>query len=99
MSWDFFAALLQRLALLDMTLAICSSSTSTVTSITIYMEELDAYDHEEGRKLSKDEIQRKLDVCKERKERYEGYRDQLEESGESQISLTDSDSSCAKPTT
>ena len=64
--------------------------------ISIYMEELDAYDHEEGRKLSKDEIQRKLDVCKERKERYEGYRDQLEESGESQISLTDSDSRLMK---
>ena len=56
--------------------------------ISIYMEQLDAYDHEEGRKLSKDKIQRKLDVCKER---YEGYRDQLEESGESQILLTDSD--------
>lgn len=64
--------------------------------ISIYMEELDAYDHEEGRKLSKDEIQRKLDVCKERKERYEGYRDQLEESGESQISLTDPDSRLMK---
>ena len=64
--------------------------------IAIYMEELDAYDHEEGRKLSKDEIQRKLDVCKERKERYESYRDQLEESGESQISLTDSDSRLMK---
>ena len=60
--------------------------------ISIYMEELDVYDQEEGRKLSKDEIQRKLDVCKERKERYEGYRNQLEESGESQISLTDTDS-------
>lgn len=64
--------------------------------ISIYMEELDAYDYEEGRKLSKDEIQRKLDVCKERKERYEGYRSQLEESGESQISLTDSDSRLMK---
>ena len=60
------------------------------------MEELDAYDHEEGRKLSKDEILRKLDVCKERKERYEGYRNQLEESGESQISLTDTDSRLMK---
>ena len=64
--------------------------------ISIYMEELDAYDHEEGRKLSKDEILRKLDVCKERKERYEGYRNQLEESGESQISLTDTDSRLMK---
>ena len=64
--------------------------------ISIYMEELDAYDHEEGRKLSKDELQRKLDVCKERKERYEGYRDTLEKSGESQISLTDPDSRLMK---
>ena len=64
--------------------------------ISIYMEELDVYDQEEGRKLSKDEIQRKLDVCKERKERYEGYRNQLEESGESQISLTDTDSRLMK---
>ena len=64
--------------------------------ISIYMEELDAYDHEEVRKLSKDEIQRKLDVCKERKERYEGYRNQLEESDESQISLTDPDSRLMK---
>lgn len=64
--------------------------------ISIYMEELDAYDHEEGRKLSKDELQRKLDVCKDRKERYEGYRDMLEESGESQISLTDPDSRLMK---
>ena len=64
--------------------------------ISIYMEELEAYDHEEGRKLSKDELQRKLDVCKERKERYEGYRDTLEKSGESQISLTDPDSRLMK---
>ena len=64
--------------------------------ISIYMEELDAYDHEEGRKLSKVDIQHKLDVCKERKERYEGYRNQLEESGESQISLTDPDSRLMK---
>ena len=64
--------------------------------ISIYMEELDAYDHEEGRKLSKEELQRKLDICVERKGRYEGYRDKLEESGESQISLTDPDSKLMK---
>lgn len=51
--------------------------------IAIYMEELDACDHEEERKLSKEELQRKLDVCKERKNLYENYRDRLEESGES----------------
>ena len=64
--------------------------------IAIYMEELDACDHEEGRKLSKDEIKNKLDVCEKRKERYEGYRKQLEESGESQMSLTDPDSKLMK---
>ena len=64
--------------------------------ISIYMEELEAYDHEEGRRLSKDELQRKLGVCMERKERYEGYRDTLEKSGESQISLTDPDSRLMK---
>ena len=64
--------------------------------IRLYMEELDALDDEEGRKLSKDEIQRKLDVCKERKERYEGYRDKLEQTGESQISLTDEDARLMK---
>ena len=64
--------------------------------ISIYMEELEAYDHEKGRRLSKDELQRKLGVCKERKERYEGYRDTLEKSGESQISLTDPDSRLMK---
>lgn len=64
--------------------------------ITLYMAELDACDQEEGRKLSKDEIQHKLDVCKERKERYEGYRSSLEESGESQISLTDKDAKLMK---
>lgn len=39
--------------------------------ISLYMDELDAYDQEESHKLSKDELQHKLDVCKERKERYE----------------------------
>lgn len=55
-----------------------------------------AYDQEEGRKLSKVDIQHRLDVFKERKERYEGYRNQLEESGESQMSLTDPDSRLMK---
>ena len=64
--------------------------------ISIYMEELDACDHDDGRKLSKEELQHKLDVCKERKDLYEGYRDQLERNGESQISLTDPDSRLMK---
>lgn len=64
--------------------------------ISLYMEELDAFDREEERKLSKDELQHKLEVCKERKERYEGYRNRLEESGEKQISLTDPDARLMK---
>lgn len=64
--------------------------------IAIYMEELDACDHEEERKLSKEELCRKLDVCKERKNLYEDYRNRLEESGESQISTTDHDSRLMK---
>lgn len=64
--------------------------------ISLYMEELDVFDREEERKLSKDELQHKLEVCKERKERYEEYRNTLEESGEKQISLTDPDARLMK---
>lgn len=59
--------------------------------IARYMEELDECDEDEGRKLSREELEHKLEVCKERKELYEGYREQLEQSGEKQISLTDPD--------
>lgn len=64
--------------------------------ISLYMEELDAFDREEERKLSKDELQHKLEICKERKERYEEYRNTLEESGKKQISLTDPDARLMK---
>lgn len=64
--------------------------------IAIYLEELEACDHEEGRKLSRDELRQKLTVCEERKERYIKYRTHLEESGESQISLTDPDAKLMK---
>lgn len=64
--------------------------------ISLYMEELDACDQEECRKLSKDELQHKLDTCKERKKRYEGYRNLIESTGESQLSLTDSGSRLMK---
>lgn len=64
--------------------------------ISLYMEELDAFDREEERKLSKDELQHKLEVCKERKARYEEYRNTLEESGEKQVSLTDPDARLMK---
>lgn len=64
--------------------------------IALYLEELDAYDQAESRKLSKEDIQHKLNVCQDRKERYEGYRDRLEQSGESQLSLTDPDARLMK---
>lgn len=64
--------------------------------IALYMEELDACDNEDSRKLSKDELQHKLETCEERKALYEGYRDKLETSGESQISLTDPDARLMK---
>ena len=61
-----------------------------------YMKMLDEYDEEESRRLSREELERKLEECKDRKERYEGYRNQLEESGESQLSLTDPDARLMK---
>ena len=64
--------------------------------ITHYLDELDTYDAEEGRKLSREELEHKLEVCRERKELYEGYREQLEQSGEKQISLTDKDARLMK---
>lgn len=64
--------------------------------IDLYLAELDSEDEEDSRKLSKEEVRRKLDVCRERKDRYEGYRRQLEESGESQLSLTDEDARLMK---
>lgn len=64
--------------------------------ISLYLEELDAYDESDDRKLSKDELSRKLEVCQNRKELYEGYREQLQSSGERQISLTDGDARLMK---
>lgn len=64
--------------------------------IALYMEGLDAFDREENRKLSKEELQHKLNLCKDRKERYENYREMLEKSDEKQLSLTDPDSRLMK---
>lgn len=55
--------------------------------ITRYMEELDEYDAEEERKLSRGELEYKLEVCRNRKERYEGYREQLERNATWSIAL------------
>lgn len=80
--------------------------------IRVYMTELDENDanesgrldgkddsgaeEEESVKQSKEKLEEKLKACQERKELYEGYRDQMEKSGVSQISLTDPDSRLMK---
>lgn len=64
--------------------------------IAMYMEELDAYDAEVGKKISRQEKEHKLEVCRERKALYMGYQDQLEESGEAQLSLTVPDAQLMK---
>ena len=45
-----------------------------------------------SRRASPDEFQQKLRRWQERKQRYQSYQQQLEQSGEKQISLTDPDS-------
>lgn len=79
--------------------------------IQVYMKELEENDEKEsGRldanseakteedasKLSKEKLEEKLQACLERKALYEGYRDEMEKSGVSQISLTDPDSKLMK---
>jgi len=61
-----------------------------------YLQELDECDADESRKLTKEEIEQKLNEYKSRKERYEGYREQLEQTGEKRISLTDPDAKLMK---
>ena len=65
--------------------------------IAEYLSELDAMDKEDSsRVLSREDLEHKLEVAKERKEKYEGYRSQIEESGEKQISLTAPDARLMK---
>lgn len=64
--------------------------------IRVYMSELEKSDEEESGRLSKKELEEKLKSCQERKDRYEGYRDQMVQSGVSQISLTDPSSKLMK---
>lgn len=68
-------------------------------NIARYMDELDSFDAldvEDERKLTREELEHKLDECRKRKERYEGYLELLEQTGEKQISLTDPDSRLMK---
>ena len=62
--------------------------------IEAYLEELDANDAQEPeeRKLSTEELKEKIKLLKERMKKYKGLLRRMEETGESQISLTDPDS-------
>lgn len=61
------------------------------------LQELDEQeDLEEKDELTRDEIEERLQKAKERLERYEGYRRLMDESGASQISLTDADARLMK---
>ena len=60
------------------------------------MKDLDSLDAEEDSELSREDVKRKLDECVNRKERYEGYREHLEATGGSQLSLTDCDARLMK---
>ena len=64
--------------------------------IALYMAELEACDQEENRRLSKEELEHKLNVCQQRRDKYNNYREQTQESGESQMSLTDPDARLMK---
>lgn len=61
-----------------------------------YLVALEESDGEDVRKLSRREVEEKLAALQERKTRYEGYLRQLEEGGESQMSLTDPDARLMK---
>jgi transposase len=62
--------------------------------IEAYLNQLDGQDREEASLETgkSDEFQQKLRRWQERKQRYQSYQQQLEQSGEKQISLTDPDS-------
>ena len=62
--------------------------------IEAYLDEMDANDAQEPeeRKLSAEELKEKIKLLKERMKKYKGLQGRMEESGESQISLTDPDS-------
>lgn len=64
--------------------------------IALYMEELEICDQQENRQLSKQELEHKLNVCEQRRDKYNNYRERMQESGESQISLTDPDARLMK---
>jgi transposase len=62
--------------------------------VAAYLQQLDRQDAEETplRMPTAAQMQQKLEQWQERKQRYQGYQQQLQQSGERQISLTDPDS-------
>ena len=62
--------------------------------IDAYLQELDENDAKEPeeRKLTTEELKEKIKTLRERMKKYKGFQKQMEESGETQISLTDPDS-------
>jgi transposase len=64
--------------------------------IARYLQELDENDAQEtdSKKLTREELQEKIEWLKRRKGVYNELQQQMEESGESQISLTDPDARC-----
>jgi transposase len=62
--------------------------------VAAYLQQLDSQDAEETplRMPTAAQMQQKLEQWQERKQRYQGYQQQLQQSGEKQISLTDPDS-------
>ena len=62
--------------------------------IEAYLDELDANDAEEPKEptLSAEELKEKIKLLRERMKNYKGLQRRMDESGESQISLTDPDS-------
>ena len=70
----------------------------TEAKIERYLQELDENDAQEtdSEKLTKEELQEKIEWLKEHKRKYDELQQQMEESGESQISLTDTDARSMK---
>lgn len=61
-----------------------------------YLEDLEKNDFDDERKFGRDETELNLEVVQNRQADYKEYRNQLEESGEKQLSLTDPDSKLMK---
>ena len=63
-----------------------------------YLKELDKYDKEESdtQKYTKEEIEKKINILKERKEYYNGLQESMKEEGVTQVSFTDPESRLMK---